>query len=175
MCCAWVSACWLVEGFKHTSSWSSPPLLGVDSSNGELRTESVRGTLTSESVCAWCEWAKLGEKGVSTPVSEAIVVDAVCIGDALGLRCRVSCVVSKYAIEGDQQSLCSSITCRSDSGADNKQMCSVWQVLLKSSDLRKGRVENSQRNETDNIVAGRQALFVFCTRSFRSNGDLQFE
>lgn len=71
----------LSRGVKHTSSWSSPPLLGVDSSNGELRTESVRGTLTSESVCAWCECAKSGENGVSAPVSWAIVVDAVCIVD----------------------------------------------------------------------------------------------
>ena len=71
----------------HTSSWSSAPLLGVDSSSGELRTESVRGTLTSESVCAWFEWGKSGEKGVgvSAPVSWAIVVDGVCIVDALGL------------------------------------------------------------------------------------------
>ena len=68
--------------------------------------------------------------------------------------------MSKYAIEGDQQSLCSSITCRSNSGADKKQ-CAVYQVLLKSSDLRKGRVENSQRNETDNIVAGRRHVVRF--------------
>jgi hypothetical protein len=68
----------------HTSSWSSPPILGVDSYDGELRTESVRGTLTSESDCAWCECGKSGEKGVSARVSWAIV-DRPCIVDVLGL------------------------------------------------------------------------------------------
>jgi hypothetical protein len=52
-------------------------------------------------------------------------------------------------------------------------------MLLESRGLRKGRVENSQRNETVNIVAGRRdVVVVFCTRNFRSNRvhhDLQFE